>query len=216
MPKLVRSHKFVVRRKATHYPLPTTYSKVKRGFTLIELLVAIAILGILAAAILVAINPGKRLAQARDAQRKQDISSFAYALASYYTQMAKYPEETNCDSSIGAVFTGPCPPDPSQSDWATGRIYQRLVTEQQFLKRLPKDPINNSTYYYAYEPKRNSTQYFCGAATECEYYWIAAQLESPTDPAKPIFRCSDDTGLPDKAGCREVADQLNDETPDDQ
>ena len=47
--------------------------KLFGGFTLIELLIVIAILGILAAAVLVAANPGKRTKQARDAARKNDI-----------------------------------------------------------------------------------------------------------------------------------------------
>ena len=190
---------------------------MKSAFTLIELLVVIAILGILAAAVLVAINPGKRLAQARDAQRKQDINAIANALIGYYTIVGNYPIETVCDSSIGRDFAAACPPGSQTTDWLTGGgIYLKLVTEQGFLKKLPTDPINNPPYYYyVYEPRRNSTQDFCGAATECNYYWVAAQLEAPTDPAKPIFRCSDDPGLSEGVGCKEVSDTLNDLTPDD-
>ena len=55
------------------------------GFTLIELLIVIAILGILAAAVLVAINPQKRTRQARDAGRKNDIGSLATELQAYYS-----------------------------------------------------------------------------------------------------------------------------------
>ena len=55
------------------------------GFTLIELLIVIAILGILAAAVLVAINPAKRTKQARDAGRKNDIGSLATEIQAYYT-----------------------------------------------------------------------------------------------------------------------------------
>src|SRR3989344_4512694 len=164
---------------------------MKSAFTLIELLIVIAILGVLAAAVLVAIDPGKRTAQARDVKRKGDVNAIANALIGYYTLAGNYPHETACDSSVGADFALPCPPS-SLSSWATGgRIYLRLVTEQAFLKNLPTDPLNNNTYYYAYEPRRNDTNDFCGAATECNYYWIGAQLESPADPLKPIFRCSD-------------------------
>lgn len=52
-------------------------SKLKRfstkGFTLIELLIVIAILGVLAAAVLVAINPGQRIAAARNSRVKADL-----------------------------------------------------------------------------------------------------------------------------------------------
>ncbi len=59
--------------------------KFVRGFTLIELLIVIAILGILAAAVLVAVNPAKRQNQARDSQTKGDIGSIATAMQAYYT-----------------------------------------------------------------------------------------------------------------------------------
>lgn len=53
--------------KPAHIKAPHDLIKanLKRSFTLIELLIIIAILGILAAAVLVAINPGKRMAQAK-------------------------------------------------------------------------------------------------------------------------------------------------------
>lgn len=65
-----------------------------RGFTLIELLIVIAIMGILAAAVLVAINPAKRQNQARDAQVKGDIGSIATALQAYFTTpgQGSYPD----------------------------------------------------------------------------------------------------------------------------
>ena len=56
-----------------------------KGFTLIELLIVIAILGILAAAVLIAINPTKRQNQAKDANIKSDVASISTALQAYYT-----------------------------------------------------------------------------------------------------------------------------------
>lgn len=65
-----------------------------RGFTLIELLIVIAILGILAAAVLVAVNPAKRQNQAKDAQIKSDIGQIATALQAYFTApgAGSYPD----------------------------------------------------------------------------------------------------------------------------
>lgn len=64
-----------------------------KGFTLIELLIVIAILGILAAAVLIAINPTKRQNQAKDTVTKSDMSSLLTALQAYYTApgTGKYP-----------------------------------------------------------------------------------------------------------------------------
>jgi len=53
---------------------------MKKGFTLIELLVVIGIIGILAAIVLVAVNPGRQFAQARDSQRKSDVLEVTNAL----------------------------------------------------------------------------------------------------------------------------------------
>jgi len=55
------------------------------GFTLIELLVVIAILGVLAGAILVAINPLEQLARGRDAGRKSTVDELGHATQAYYT-----------------------------------------------------------------------------------------------------------------------------------
>lgn len=48
-------------------------NQLKKGFTLIELLVVIGIIGILAAIVLIAVNPGRQFAQARDTQRQGDL-----------------------------------------------------------------------------------------------------------------------------------------------
>ena len=54
--------------------------KLNKGFTLIELLIVIAILGILAAAIIVAINPGKRLTQSKIAGAFRFAKQIDYSL----------------------------------------------------------------------------------------------------------------------------------------
>jgi len=64
---------------------------VKKGFTLVELLVVIAVIGVLAAVVLVAINPAKKLAQARDTQRKSGIQQISTGLSTYFTQKTSYP-----------------------------------------------------------------------------------------------------------------------------
>lgn len=100
----------------------TTNAKRKfRGFTLIELLIVIAILGILAAAVLVAINPGKRTRQAQDAQRKNDIGALATEVQAYYT----------------APGAGTYPVDLA------------VLTLQGYLKQMPLDPTTGLKYLYA-------------------------------------------------------------------
>jgi prepilin-type N-terminal cleavage/methylation domain-containing protein len=61
------------------------FKKVTKGFTLIELLIVMAILGVLAVVVLVAINPVQQLARTRDAGRKSGVAQLGHALEAYYT-----------------------------------------------------------------------------------------------------------------------------------
>src|SRR3990172_2573562 len=68
---------------------------LKRGFTLIELLIVIAILGVLAVVVLVAINPVQQLARTRDAGRKSSITQMGHAMEAYATtHNGRYTPET--------------------------------------------------------------------------------------------------------------------------
>ena len=59
--------------------------KQKRGFTLIEILIVIGLIAVLAGVLIVALNPARQFAQARDAQRWNNIDTIMGAVISNLT-----------------------------------------------------------------------------------------------------------------------------------
>lgn len=146
------------------------------GFTLIELLVVIAVVGVLAGAVIVMINPGTQLARARDAKRKGDVAQIRKALENYLVLNGQYPTSNWVNSTQGG-------------SWIPG-----LVSGGE-IKLVPQDPKNvqtgdlpwssatNYAYYYL------SNDYYNGAgggpicgATPANSYYITVHLESSSDP----------------------------------
>lgn len=69
-------------------------NSLQSAFTLVELLVVIAVLGVLAASVLIAINPLEQLARGRDAGRISAVTQIGKAVQAYYTQNGSvYPTQ---------------------------------------------------------------------------------------------------------------------------
>jgi prepilin-type N-terminal cleavage/methylation domain-containing protein len=82
---------------------------MKKGFTLIELLVVISLIGVLAVAVLSAINPIEQLNKGRDAGRKTDAGQILGALDRYYAAKEEFPwnnSNWNNEPAITAAFAG--------------------------------------------------------------------------------------------------------------
>jgi len=81
-----------------------------KGFTLIELLVVITLIGILAVAVLSAINPIEQINKARDAGRRADSAQILKALDRYFASTEEFPWNntgwTTPVSPISAEFLG--------------------------------------------------------------------------------------------------------------
>ncbi len=62
-----------------------------RGFTLLEILIVMAILGVVAVIVIVAINPTERQAQARDTGRISSVGQIGRATVAYYSVKGSFP-----------------------------------------------------------------------------------------------------------------------------
>ena len=61
-------------------PLNSAKQTIQSGFSLIEILVVIGLIAILAAVVLIAINPARQFAQGRDSQRISNLNSLLNAI----------------------------------------------------------------------------------------------------------------------------------------
>ena len=110
--------------------------KKQRGFTLIEILVVIGMIALLAAVVIVAINPGRQFAQARDAQRMSNVNTilnavYQYAVDNRGTLPAGIPVAPAVAGEICRTGAGSC----------TGLINLSVLTASEiYLVSLPIDP----------------------------------------------------------------------------
>ena len=113
--------------------------KKNKGFTLIEILVVIGIIAILAAIVIIAINPAKQFAQARNTQRQAGVNTILNAIGQ---RMADNKGVFAGDFTVGGTtYTCPALPTTSEailSGTGTGTDLSCLVPT--YVSSLPTDP----------------------------------------------------------------------------
>ena len=145
------------------------------SFTLVELLITIAILAILAATVVIVIDPSEMLSQARDATRLVDLKTLKKAISMYELDNSKDPGLASTvyislsDSNSGcSAYTATLPTLPAGwvyrcataanltkvdgNGWVPGDF--RTVKGGSPLAALPIDPVNSAAEgtYYSYIP----------------------------------------------------------------
>ena len=106
-----------------------------RGFTLIELLVVIGLIGLLAAVVLIAINPARQFALGRDSQRQSNINAILNAIGQ---NIAENKGSFIC--SAGDLPTGnTCAVAINMSSTA-GDYNMAPCIEPTYVSQMPVDP----------------------------------------------------------------------------
>lgn len=100
------------------------------GFTLIEILIVIGIIAILAAIVLVAINPARQFRQANNSQRDSNVNAILTALGQYVVDNKGNTEELAGGSGL--------PNDPTDISDSGTDLCEDLVPN--YLPSLPTDP----------------------------------------------------------------------------
>ncbi|MDO8504056.1 MAG: prepilin-type N-terminal cleavage/methylation domain-containing protein [bacterium] len=114
--------------------------KRSRGFTLIELLVVLAVLGVIAAGVVTAINPLKRIRQANDAKTKNDVGQISTVSQAYYTTNQVYPADLGALVTSGDLKVLPTPPGGGAYSYAITNPCTTTSCEAQVSFAL-QDPL---------------------------------------------------------------------------
>ena len=152
------------------------------GFTLVELLVVIAILAVLAVTVVVILNPGELIRQARDSTRISDLAALNSAIALYLSDVASPSIGNAAFCTSGALTKGTKACTASTSTVVTGTGWVTInfggISSGSPLARLPLDPNNGSpncgsgadACFYEYIPNSASSTYELDASMESTKY----------------------------------------------
>jgi type IV pilus assembly protein PilA len=120
--------------------------KKQKGFTLIEILLVIGIIAVLATVVIVALDPAKRFADARDSRRLSDIQSILSAVQQYIVDNeGALPNGLDTEQRQIGTAAGGCSLSASHCSVNPDYCLDLTTPLARYLKSLPYDPSNGSS-----------------------------------------------------------------------
>src|SRR5260221_1384460 len=162
--------------------------KVQAGFTMIELLVVISIIGILAVAVLSALNPIEQINKGRDTRLRSDAGEMLGANERYFSIHEVYPwNEARSGSEatpnkpyapasiqFSSAFTFDGPTDPLNASGTWNWTYQ-LADTQEVKPAYVQRVINDSKLVILRAAGNNSSEYVCYVPSSYAFQLEAAK-----------------------------------------
>lgn len=188
--------------------------ELNKGFTLIELLIVIAVLGILAVAVLAAINPIEQINRSRDTGSKSDAEQLIGAIDRFYASRGYYPWQTGAGAGGGTTAIDPTVVvDMSWVDSSSNPVLNKLSqagTEEVKLSFINRITAAGYNQLYAYNRGNPGDSYYiCFSPKSGSFRTEAYERCTATLPADfPPDACPNDAtcvGAPssgDATGCR--------------
>jgi prepilin-type N-terminal cleavage/methylation domain-containing protein len=162
----------------------------KEGFTLIEILVVIGIIAVLATVVLIAINPARQFAQARDSQRTSNVSTILDSIGQRIADnKGLFPTAPGCVAlTVGTTYTIGLGSGTFVAP-ATALIDISCLVPTYIASQLPVDPTNGIwTSASVYNTQYNVTVDINGRYTISAPNALLETAISATPPAISITR----------------------------
>ncbi len=107
-----------------------------KGFTLIEILIAVALIAILSAITIIAINPAKHFRDARNSQRSSDVTQILNAVTQYIS------DQGHQLADLGPITA--CSDVPTNIGSEPGYINLAANLVPTYIVSIPKDPSSGT------------------------------------------------------------------------